>query len=593
MRRPTGRGGHPAGKVLVLGKDTRSFLSAVRSLGRQGIEVHAAWCTPGLPELRSRYLSRVHAVLPPGEGNDGWLDDLAALLSREGFDLVLPTNDPAVVALQERRGELEPLARIHLLGERAYRVCYDKAATRSLADSLGIPVPREMCVDSPVQPEEVFEVLGRRLVLKPRASFAFGRRKWEHQVRKAATARQLSTYLEALLRQGEVLIQERCPGHGVGVELLALEGELLMAFQHRRVHEPLEGGGSSYRVSVPLDPELLEASSALARALEYTGVGMFEFRQDPRTGSWVLLEINARFWGSLPLAVACGADFPFALYQLLVEGRREFPREYRTGLFCRNLLMDSTWLWRGLRAERSDPDAAGVSIPHAAAEALNLLRLRERWDTLARDDPAPALAELRRMLSIYGEALGARLRRVPHRFAPWRSRRSRAARRALDRAGRVLFVCKGNICRSPFAEHVARRALPAGVEVGSAGILQEAGRPCPAEAVAAARALGVDLRGHRSRPVSAELLDRSDLVLVFDDASRHGLLRRHPEARPRIARVGLLAGRGPVDVRDPYGGRLEDYEAAYRTIAAALDGSGQSASGAGVRDSAATPPLAG
>jgi len=453
------------------------------------------------------------------------------LLSREGFDLVLPTNDPAVVALQERRDELEHLARIHLLGERAYRVCCDKAATRSLADSLGIPVPREMCVDSPVQPEEVFEVLGRRLVLKPRASFAFGRRKWEHQVRKAATARQLSTYLEALLRQGEVLIQERCPGHGVGVELLALEGEVLMAFQHRRVHEPL--------------------------------------------------------------AVACGADFPFALYQLLVEGRREFPREYRTGLFCRNLLMDSTWLWRGLRAERSDPDAAGVSIPRAAAEALNLLRLRERWDTLARDDPAPALAELRRMLSIYGGALGARLRRVPHRFAPWRSRRSRAARRALDRAGRVLFVCKGNICRSPFAEHLARRALPAGVEVGSAGTLQEAGRPCPAEAVAAARALRVDLRDHRSRPVSAELLDRSDLVLVFDDASRHGLLRLHPEARARIARVGLLAERGPVDVRDPYGGRLEDYEATYRTIAAALDGSGQSASGAGVRDSAATPPLAG
>ena len=570
MRRPTGRGGHPAGKVLVLGKDTRSFLSAVRSLGRQGIEVHAAWCTPGLPELRSRYLSRVHAVLPPGEGNDGWLDDLAALLSREGFDLVLPTNDPAVVALQERRGELEPLARIHLLGERAYRVCYDKAATRSLADSLGIPVPREMCVDSPVQPEEVFEVLGRRLVLKPRASFAFGRRKWEHQVRKAATARQLSTYLEALLRQGEVLIQERCPGHGVGVELLALEGELLMAFQHRRVHEPLEGGGSSYRVSVPLDPELLEASSALARALEYTGVGMFEFRQDPRTGSWVLLEINARFWGSLPLAVACGADFPFALYQLLVEGRREFPREYRTGLFCRNLLMDSTWLWRGLRAERSDPDAAGVSIPHAAAEALNLLRLRERWDTLARDDPAPALAELRRMLSIYGEALGARLRRVPHRFAPWRSRRSRAARRALDRAGRVLFVCKGNICRSPFADILVRNLLPDATEVASAGYYPHDGRCCPENAVLAAQEFDVDLSQHRSRLLHRRDIDRADVVLLFDEQNRTRLLQDYPFASAKLHLLGIVLPKGSYLIEDPFSGSQAVFHETYARITEAV-----------------------
>ena len=55
-----------AGRVLVLGSDTRSFLAVVRSLGRAGIEVHVAWCPADAPALGSRYVHTVHS-LPPYE----------------------------------------------------------------------------------------------------------------------------------------------------------------------------------------------------------------------------------------------------------------------------------------------------------------------------------------------------------------------------------------------------------------------------------------------------------------------------------------------------------------------------------------------
>src|SRR5690606_38589075 len=113
--------------------------------------------------------------------------------------------------------------------------------------------------------------------------------------------RELAVTLTALENWGGALVQENFTGSGVGVELLAYQGEVLVAFQHVRVHEPLEGGGSSYRRSAALHPQLLAASKALMKALDYTGVAMVEFKFNFNTGDWVFIEINGRFWGSLPL----------------------------------------------------------------------------------------------------------------------------------------------------------------------------------------------------------------------------------------------------------------------------------------------------
>jgi len=48
---------------------------------------------------------------------------------------------------------------------------------------------------------------------------------------------------------------------------------------------------------------------------------MVEFKHSRRTGAWALMEINSRFWGSLPLSLAAGVDFPRYLYEMVCEGR--------------------------------------------------------------------------------------------------------------------------------------------------------------------------------------------------------------------------------------------------------------------------------
>jgi protein-tyrosine-phosphatase/predicted ATP-grasp superfamily ATP-dependent carboligase len=557
------------GKVLVLGHDSRAFLAAVRSLGRRGLVVHAAWCPQDAPARRSRYIRVLHELPPFSAEDSSWKQALKRLLEREHFDLLIPCEDPTLLPIRAHRAEFEPLVRLALPEDEALEVALDKIRSWELAKNLGIPVPHGAVVRDPSD----LDRLGLRppLVLKPRTTFRFPDLTNRRSVRTFAALPSLRAYLEQDGVQDAVLLQEFVPGIGVGVEVLANRGEVLVAFQHRRVHEPLTGGGSSYRVSVPLDPRLLEAARALMGALGYTGVAMVEFRVDPSTGRWVFLEINSRFWGSLPLAVACGADFPYYLYGLLVLRERRFPQTYRVGVYARNLTLDLVWLREYLRAWRSSQRRSLPSPLRVVGELANLLLLREHNDTLTLDDPAPGWAEMASVgRSLWAQATG-HLRRLSLRLAPVRRLELARLRRRLGSARSVLFVCRGNLCRSPFAEGYARRVFPASVRVRSAGTRAKDGTLSPPEAAAVAAAFGVDLRGHRAARLSEALLGEADVVLVFDATDLERVRRAFPHHARKVFLLGLLNGDREVTIRDPYGAGVDRYRDVYGAVARALD----------------------
>ncbi len=386
------------GKVLALGREPRSLLAVVRSLGRQGIDVDIGWSPRSSPAVRSRYVRRVVDLPPYSQGDARWRQELTGLLQDELYDLVIPCDDSAILPLQRNRADFEGLSRIYLLSDRAHEVTSSKLATSELARDLGIPVPRERVVEGSVAASAIAEEFGLPLVLKPHVSVGCDDVTSKRFVRKVYDAGRLQAELDELLAYGPVQVQQNVLGIGVGVEVMAEQGDLLVAFQHERVHEPLMGGGSSYRRSVELSPELTAATAALLKALDYTGVAMVEFKVERDSGHWVLMEINGRFWGSLPLAIAAGADFPHYLYQLLVEGRRSFPAGYRVGLYARNWSRDAVWFLQNLKADRSDPTLMTVSLPRVLGEVKHMLTLRERSDTFTLDDPLPGLAEILALL---------------------------------------------------------------------------------------------------------------------------------------------------------------------------------------------------
>jgi protein-tyrosine phosphatase len=133
---------------------------------------------------------------------------------------------------------------------------------------------------------------------------------------------------------------------------------------------------------------------------------------------------------------------------------------------------------------------------------------------------------------------------------------------------RILFVCMGNICRSPSAEGVFRQVLLTDapdlqIEIDSAGTHDyHIGAPPDRRSIEAARRRGIDLSSLRARMVASEDFDRYDLILAMDEDNLRELRRRAPENRhERIRLMMEFAPQAPSRfVPDPYYGGAQGFE---------------------------------
>lgn len=388
--------------VLVTDAGRGSAIAIVRSLGRAGYRVVAADSDPRSLGFRSRYASTQRVYPAPEESAAALVDALWRIVQEERADLVIPGTDLVQQPLAAARERFAPFTRLAIADSEPLAVVTDKARTFELAARLGIPVPETRRVQTVEEAVAAAPALGWPVVLKPQASqqLAAGRGVASYNVTYAASTDELAARMRRFEGECAVLLQRFVPGIGYGVELLLSGGRPLAAFQHRRLREvPPTGGASSYRESVRLDPELFAAAVRLLEALRWTGLAMVEFKSGA-AGTY-LMEINGRVWGSLPLAVVAGVDFPRLLVRLLLDGEAAVPLqvrgEYRVGVRCRDLQRDLVWVGAVLAQRRRHP-ALPLPPRRAAVGALaSLLDPRAKFDLWAWDDPLPGLAELPRI----------------------------------------------------------------------------------------------------------------------------------------------------------------------------------------------------
>ncbi|MDA8046862.1 MAG: ATP-grasp domain-containing protein [Actinomycetota bacterium] len=319
--------------VLVTDGLWRKSLSAVRSLGRQDIEVGVTGDSPFTTAFYSRYCRR--RVRLPKATDEAYIDAFLEELSRHRYDVVLPMEDDTTQVLLRHRDQVEALSRLPLPSASSLAVAADKAATLELAASLGIAHPWTRRPQSEAELEAILADIPLPAVVKPVNSSG------SRGLHYADTRDQVRAAFRAVLPvYGAPLVQERIPGGpGLGAGLLFGPGaEPLAGFTYRRLREyPVQGGPSTLRESTH-DPALLESATRLLEALDWFGVAMVEFKLDPRDGVAKLMEINPRFWGSLELANASGVNFPWLLAQTALGRAPEPSFDYRDGVRCRWLV---------------------------------------------------------------------------------------------------------------------------------------------------------------------------------------------------------------------------------------------------------------
>ena len=143
-----------------------------------------------------------------------------------------------------------------------------------------------------------------------------------------------------------------------------------------------------------------------------------------------------------------------------------------------------------------------------------------------------------------------------------------------DSVQSVLFVCHGNICRSPLAEAYFRFLVEKEgrhMTVRSAGLETTPGKPADARAKAVALEHRLSLDEHATTQVHKELLDQSDLIVVMEVAQKDRIQRLCQKSKGKVVLLGRFDSVGPLEIADPYCGTSEDFLSCFQQVSRCCD----------------------
>jgi D-aspartate ligase len=358
-------------------------LGIVRSLGRHGIRVwvlrdeHASAAV-------SRYAQR---YLPWIVGDDSiQVDHLLWLCEQYGLEgwSIYPTTDESAAMLARNA---PTLGRHFLLTTPPWEVmrwAYDKRLTYGLAKDLAVDHPSTYF---PHTREEVAALdCAFPAILKPAIKNLVNEftlaRAWPVRAREELLAR----YDEArgLVEADVIMVQELIPGGGESqFSFVALcdNGRLLAYGTARRARQyPVDFGHGSTYVEMVEQPEIEEPSRRILAKLGYTGLVELEFKRDPTTGRFKLLDNNARAWHSL--GRRAGVDFPHLCW-LMIHDEPVAETRARAGARWVRMVTDVPTVMTEIRRRRLSPGGYLFS-----------LRPPLEFAVFAGDDPVPALVEI-------------------------------------------------------------------------------------------------------------------------------------------------------------------------------------------------------
>jgi protein-tyrosine-phosphatase/predicted ATP-grasp superfamily ATP-dependent carboligase len=577
--------------VLVLAGTSRVVVTIARCLDRHGIVVDVAQLRgPGQVNIASRAIRNTHYL--QDFAVDGQFEEtLMELLNRYDYDTIIPTTDESLIAIAPMDDALRQRVYPGCPRPEVVRTVLDKRLTLQAAEECGISVPIDHRIRSLAELAKRRNNLRFPIVAKPASK----------EVEVNYALRHFQNYdqvRDAFLTDpglGRHLFQEYCEGYGVGIEILVWNDEIHAVFQHRRLKElPHTGGVSVLAEAQTPDPDLVESSVKLLRRLHWQGVAMVEYRYDPVTRRAVLMEVNGRYWGSLPVSVHAGVEFPYYEWQLAhgwakagpvpayAPGRRAL---WRTGDAMRSLSIVSQWC-KGRETLRTVAKEAVSLVADGCSATPDAL-----WQWR---DASPALQEFK--TRILAPILSPRnmMRLVPSGFSRQARTylyfgvrhglrhtslkvlyalglRGRNLKSSIRTSMSFLFVCSGNIMRSPMAAALLRQCLQNdGVRITSAGLFASAGKPADPTARMASREFGITLDHHLSAPITAETVDQAEVIFVMDHLNEAVLINRFPQASHKTFLLGACldqSGRGkPVEILDPYNQGLVEVRRRYLEI---------------------------
>lgn len=533
--------------IVLIGSNDRAALQFARSLGRNGHFVTLIRLSADKTAADfSKYVKISKFLGDPHSDISGFQAALLAFLSAQKIDFVLPINDQALVSLTPIRAKIERLA--ILIAPSAKQTCKltNKGYVTKLMQSFGFDAPPSLGQPLPAKPpfpiflryNYSYEIIANNLI--PRA------------VKKIKNKKELDTQLYELSLHSEHFYQKAVSGFGYGLNFLSFKGTLVACSKTIRLHEPIEGGGSSYRKNSALNSQEIDFLTEFATSLNYSGFGMLEFKKAGDKNYFI--EMNCRPWGSIATAIHAGIDYP----NLAVEafGSHSVPELVvsEKDVYCRHLRKDIFQFLKYFRGKKFQKGMVAISSFAKSFSPAHHL------DVETFDDILPAVMQYALIaktsfakISILQLVLKCLILRGVSRVE-------------LTKETSILFVCKGNINRSVVAAKMAQEY--GAKRVTSAALLAKPNRPCSREAQEFLAAQGIKDTRNISITLKSlgEIRTRFDLVVCFDYRDLFRLVQSYPETRGKMVLFSQLYKRFPGTVKDPYGRSQVYFEQCFGSI---------------------------
>lgn len=281
-------------RIIIDSTDKRMTVPVIDYLVGLGYEVHGLCFDTDRP-LNPGKLAKCHTIR-----RETAAGDLRGILGAYAPDDILIAGNPVVIAAVN---SIKPDVKYLLASQESIDSAGNKKSLMRLAESLGIRTPKEL--QAPAVPMIAKLNVSENTHLKPAERY-----------RIIQTEKDLNDAASFIARhEGNLIMQEYVEGPSRGVSMLLDEQSNLVDFivHERRLEYPISGGPSAACQSIA-DAALADKAYRLLRALDWVGVAMVEFKGE------ALIEINPRFWGSLPLLFTAKSDF-FGNYINILQHR--------------------------------------------------------------------------------------------------------------------------------------------------------------------------------------------------------------------------------------------------------------------------------
>tara|TARA_B100000886_G_scaffold336514_1_gene295448 strand:- start:1818 stop:3461 length:1644 start_codon:yes stop_codon:yes gene_type:complete len=540
--------------ILLLASNDLAALNSARIFKKQNFRVFNIYLTRKTPLNYSNSVFKSSFIGNPFYEYKKFKKELLNYVENNAIKVVFPINDIALDIIFDCKKDLNKYCQLIIPNEKAYKIARNKLETVKLAKKLKIPVADYIVIQNLYFPRVSYPCY-----LKPVSSTLINSNKcYSFDVKKVNNKSQMVGFLRETINILPVMIQKIIEGKGVGVNVFCRKGKIISFTVNKRIHEPLNGGGSSYRKSIEIDMTLKKYVESLVSAINLDGAMMFEFKATKK--NYVLMEINPRLWGSLSLSTFSGVNFP-----MLMIGNSDLEFDnYKYGLYSRNLRKDIKWVFIKILKTKN--------IYHLLNWLLTFRRIFINKEVLDVEDINDIKPSFFQFYILFEENLKKVLFIFHKKMLQIRGKQKQLK---LKESHKLLFVCKGNINRSAFAENYVKNFYPK-FNCDSAGSLCKRGRMTSSEGLLTAKKFNVDLNKHVSKVIYDLNINAFDKILVFDWDNYLSFLKIYPDCKHKVfllkykfSKYNLFVR--PKEISDPIGKSRAFYFECFKQIKYSID----------------------